>query len=176
MWQPVCQGVWKAVPRPLRLLPVLLLFFLMMPLAAEAQVRRVLTAYPRAVARTAWNMLTFKSKQAAIEQWVVLGAVLYDIRSTDQRLRACARCTEATSWFYGVRPGTRRLYAQGSAVAFTYGAMIQLGHEQDAGGPRIVNRIAPAGFAAAVAAGHTMAARDNLALHRSCQAAQLSCR
>lgn len=83
----------------IRVLFLLLLILLALPAQAAP---KWLTAVPRAVGRSYGNMFTFKHPWVAAQQWMTVGAMLFDEKTTWDAMHRCAGCVEAnpTSLYY----------------------------------------------------------------------------
>jgi hypothetical protein len=76
---------------------------------ARAGPMRALSAIPRAVGRTAGNMVTFRDRSLAFHQWLLVGASLVNAESSIDLYRRCPSCSERDTFFYGSRPSVARL-------------------------------------------------------------------
>ena len=122
-----------------------------------------MTAYPRSLGRTARNMLTFRDRRAALEEWVIVGAWLADARTTQSGLNRCTTCQE-TFFAFGKRPGAPRIYSESAAFALSFAALQQAAHETfDADGPHWPLYITPASQGLV----HGLAAYRNSTIPRS---------
>ena len=71
--------------------------------------KRTLSAFPRAVGRTAANMVTFRDRNLAWRQWALFAGALANAGSSVELYRRCPTCTERDTFFYGSRPCASRL-------------------------------------------------------------------
>lgn len=90
------------------------MLFLLLVLAcfaaeSHAGVKKILTSVPRAIGRNYANMFNFKHPWLAAQQWAIVGAVLFDEKTTQDRFNRCSRCVEANPFapYYNGRTGTR---------------------------------------------------------------------
>lgn len=79
------------------------------PLAVHAGPKRTLSAFPRAVGRTAANMVTFRDRNLAWHQWALFAGALANTGSSIDLYHRCPNCTERDMFFYGSRPSASRL-------------------------------------------------------------------
>lgn len=91
---------------------VLPLFLLLVAIPAQAA-PRWLTATPRAVGRSAANMVTFKHPWVAAQQWLQVGALIFDEKSTYDAMRRCPFCVESNpaTLYHGPRASAQRVVA-----------------------------------------------------------------
>jgi hypothetical protein len=94
------------MPKTLLLVCVLAFAY---PLAAHAGPKRTLSAFPRAVGRTAANMVTFRDRNLAWHQWALFAGALANAGSSIDLYHRCPTCTERDMFFYGSRPSAGRL-------------------------------------------------------------------
>lgn len=109
----------------MRIAPLVLL--LLCPCVSHADSRKV-TAIPRALGRTARNMVTFRDKQAAIEEWGNVGVGVADVVTTHNLLQQSASASEANPLF-GKRPSLGFLLSFTLATAWTEAGLTQYSHE-----------------------------------------------
>jgi hypothetical protein len=79
------------------------------PLSVHAGPKRSLSAFPRAVGRTAENMVTFRDRSLAFHEWLLIGAALASTGSSIDLYHRCPACTERDTLFYSSRPAAGRL-------------------------------------------------------------------
>lgn len=77
---------------------ILLMLFLFSAFSSQAA-PRWLTAAPRTIGRAYGNMLTFKNKPLAVEQWATLGVMIFDDKTTLDVFHRCYNCVEST-WYH----------------------------------------------------------------------------
>jgi hypothetical protein len=82
---------------------------------------------PRAMQRTALNMVTFRNRELAIQQWVDIAATFADAETTRESIN---RGSTEFNPFLGRRPSGPRTYITLLTVGFTYGTMTQVIHER----------------------------------------------
>lgn len=105
---------------------LLLLSFLALGWAdAHGAPRHVLTAVPRAVARTADNMVTFKDRNLAFHQWALIGGALAGAGSSVNLYHRCPTCTELDTFFYGQHPSAGRVFSLELLGAMTFSTIQQ---------------------------------------------------
>jgi hypothetical protein len=91
---------------------------------------RWLTAAPRLVGRTYGNMFTFKRPYLAAEQWAVLGASIFDEKTTVDVFSRCPGCTESTLLHPGGgRYGTKTAILNVALKSTFYNSLEQYGDE-----------------------------------------------
>src|SRR5262249_15142344 len=91
------------------------------------KVKHTLMFVPRAMQRTALNMVTFRNRNLAIEQWIDIAATLADAETTRESIN---RGSTEFNPFLGRRPSGARTYITLLTVGFTYGTMTQVIHER----------------------------------------------
>lgn len=87
-----------------------------------------LAAIPKEIARTGKNMVTFRDKQAAIEEWGNIGVGVADVVTTHNLLQQSASASEANPLF-GKRPSLGFLLSFTLATAWTEAGLTQYSHE-----------------------------------------------
>jgi hypothetical protein len=107
--------------RFLRVLALFLLPFIALP--ARADVKSVLLVVPKAMGRTAVNMVTFRNRNLAIMQWMDIAATLADAETTR---RSINRGSTEYNPFLGRHPSAFRTYATLLTVGFSYATMTQV--------------------------------------------------
>ena len=115
----------------------LLVAFTVLPVRADihlksewtmtVNLKKSLMVVPRAMERTAVNMVTFRNRELAIQQWVDIAATFADAETTR---RSIDRGSSEFNPFLGRRPSAARTYATLLTVGFTYGTMTQIIHER----------------------------------------------
>lgn len=91
------------------------------------KVKHSLMFVPRAMQRTAVNMITFRNRELAIQQWVDIAATFADAESTR---RSIDRGSTESNPFLGSRPSAPRTYITLLTVGFSYGTMTQVIHDR----------------------------------------------
>jgi hypothetical protein len=82
---------------------------------------------PHAMQRTALNMVTFRNRELAIQQWIDIAATFADAETTR---RSIDRGSTEFNPFLGSRPSGARTYVTLLTVGFTYGTMTQVIHDR----------------------------------------------
>ena len=109
---------------------LLLLFVVFAALPARAdglKVKNILMVVPRTMQRTALNMVTFRNRELAIQQWVDIAATFADAETTR---RSIDRGSTEDNPFLGRRPSAARTYVTLLTVGFTYSTMTQVIQER----------------------------------------------
>lgn len=88
-----------------------------------------LTAVPRALGRTAANMVTFKDKTAALEQWASLGITVADGLVSEHALKSAPANTIEVNPIFGSHPTTATYLAINIPFGMLSATMTQLAHE-----------------------------------------------
>jgi hypothetical protein len=91
------------------------------------KVKHSLMFVPRAMQRTALNMVTFRNRELAIQQWVDIAATFADAETTR---RSIDRGSTESNPFLGSRPGAARIYITLLTVGFSYATMTQVIHDR----------------------------------------------
>ncbi len=104
-----------------RVLALLLLAFIALP--ARADIKKILLVVPKAMGRTAVNMVTFRDRESAIMQWMDIAAVIADAETTR---RSINRGSTEYNPLLGRRPSAARTYATLLTVGFGYATMTQV--------------------------------------------------
>lgn len=110
-------------------LAVPLLFLAVTTQASPKNIRRIVTAPPRAVGRTAENMVMFKDRRLALNQWILMAAVLVDTKTSFDLARRCAQPCENYSFVWGAHPRAPRVYGLLGLTGFYYSTLNQVGWE-----------------------------------------------
>lgn len=97
--------------------------------ARPNDLKRILTAAPRAVGRSAENMVTFRDRGLAFHQWILLAAVLANTGSDINLYQRCANCHELDSFVYGLHPSAARLIGIEFVVGMGYATIQQAAWE-----------------------------------------------
>ena len=84
-------------------------FFRRSPHAGPKHIRYIVTAAPRALGRTVENMVTFKDPGLAVTQWVLMGAVLFDAKTSLDLTRRCPDPCENYGPVWGAHPPAARV-------------------------------------------------------------------
>jgi hypothetical protein len=113
--------------------PILLCSLMLIGTSAQAgpkHVRRIMTAVPRAFGRTAENMVTFKDPRLALNQWILVAAVMTDAKtSLDVEHRCPVLCRERDSLLYGAHPTGLRIFGLLSTAGLYYSTINQAAWE-----------------------------------------------
>jgi hypothetical protein len=105
---------------------LLLLFVVFAALPARAdglKVKNILMVVPKAMQRTALNMVTFRNRELAIQQWVDIAATFADAETTR---RSINRGSTEDNPFLGRSPSAARTYVTLLTVGFTYATLTQV--------------------------------------------------
>jgi hypothetical protein len=109
--------------------------------------KHVLTAVPRAVGRSAENMVTFKDRNLALHQWLLFAALMANAGSEVNLYSRCQNCHELNTIIYGLHPSAGRLIGEEFIGAMFFATIQQesweLSYEQRSAGRRILERWAP---------------------------------
>lgn len=97
-------------------------------LPASAKPGRAATAIPRALGRTAKNMVTFKDRSAAVDEWATLGAFMLEGQFASRAIADNPHTREIYPLFPG-RPRGATVNLSMLATAFLYDGLEQYGHE-----------------------------------------------
>lgn len=100
-----------------------LLLLVCIALPAKADVKKVLMAVPKAMGRTAVNMVTFRNRESAIMQWMDMAAAIADAETTR---RSINRGSTEYNPLLGRSPSTARTYATLLTIGFGYATMTQV--------------------------------------------------
>jgi len=111
---------YQQARRNMRTLAVLLA---LSALPARADVKRVLMSVPKAIGRTALNMVTFRNRESAILQWTAVAAAIADAETTR---RSMGRNGVEHNPLLGRRPSGPRAYATLLGMGFGYATMTQV--------------------------------------------------
>lgn len=131
-----------------------------------------LTAVPRLFGRTAKNMVTFKDKQAAFEEWGSVGIALTDGLVSHNVISRVPDAQEADP-LYGRRPSLARYVSITLTSGMVEAALTQYGHETwDNGGSRWVQH---SPFAISAGAHIFGIAESEHTLHAICSRAGIVC-
>ncbi len=122
------------VPREANQLRNLLLLasFLLLAINAHAHPKnmtRIVTAAPRAVGRTAENMVTFGDRRLALNQWILMTAVLIDAKTSFDLTRRCPEPCENYSFVWGAHPPAARVYGLLGLTGMYYATINQAAWE-----------------------------------------------
>jgi hypothetical protein len=101
----------------------LLAVFAALPARADVKAKNVLLVVPKAMQRTAVNMVTFHNRESAIMQWTDIAAAFADAETTR---RSINRGSTENNPFLGRKPSAARAYITLLGVGFSYGAMTQV--------------------------------------------------
>lgn len=104
-------------------LTLALLFIAFAALPARADTKKILMIVPRAMQRTALNMVTFRNRELAIQQWVDIAATFADAETTR---RSINRGSTEDNPFLGRSPSAARTYVTLLTVGFTYATLTQV--------------------------------------------------
>lgn len=126
---------------------VLLSFLAARAHAGPNSIKRIVTAAPRAVGRTAENMLTFKDRSLALHQWVLVAAIMANAGSEVDLYSRCQNCHELDTAFYGLHPSGGRVILEELAGAMFFSTVQQgaweSSYEEHSSEWRAVERWAP---------------------------------
>jgi hypothetical protein len=116
------------MPLPPRARTCVLQFFVLLSLfsvalPAEADIKKVLWVVPKAMQRTAINMVTFQNRETAVLQWLTLAGAFADAETTR---RSINRGSVEYNPFLGRRPSAARTYTTLLTVGFGYATMTQV--------------------------------------------------
>jgi hypothetical protein len=102
-----------------------LLLFIALPARADvnAKAKTILMVVPKAMQRTAVNMVTFRNRESAIMQWADIVAAFADAETTR---RSINRGSTESNPFLGRSPSAARAYITLLGVGFGYGTMTQV--------------------------------------------------
>jgi hypothetical protein len=106
--------------------------FLLLAVTAHASpknITRILTAAPRAVGRTVENMVTFKDRGLALNQWILMGAVLFDAKTSLDLTRRCPEPCENYGSVWGAHPSAARVYGMLGLTGIYYSTLNQVAWE-----------------------------------------------
>jgi hypothetical protein len=92
-------------------------------LPVRADAKKFLLIVPRAMHRTAVNMITFRDRETAALQWLDIAATLADAETTR---RAISRGSTERNPFLGRRPSGPHIYGLLLTVGFGYATMTQV--------------------------------------------------
>jgi hypothetical protein len=106
-----------------RLFALLVLASIALPAKADVNVKKILWVVPKAMQRTAINMVTFQDRQTAIMQWIDIAAAFADAETTR---RSINRGSAEYNPFLGRRPSAARTYTTLLTVGFSYATMTQV--------------------------------------------------
>jgi hypothetical protein len=97
--------------------------------AGATNVKRIVTAAPRAVGRTAENMITFKDRGLALNQWILMTAVLIDAKTSLDLTRRCPEPCENYGSVWGAHPSAARVYGTLGLTGIYYSTLNQVAWE-----------------------------------------------
>jgi hypothetical protein len=97
--------------------------------ARPNNINRILTAAPRAVGRTAKNMVTFKDPGLALNQWILMAAVLVDAKTSLDLTRRCPEPCENYAFVWGAHPSAARVYGTLGLTGLYYSTLNQVAWE-----------------------------------------------
>lgn len=114
----------------MRKLP-LFAWFLLVAVTANAHpdLKRIATAAPRAVGRTAENMVTLKDRRLALNQWILMAAVMADAKTSLDLTRRCILPCENYSFVWGAHPPAAKVYGLLGLTGFYYSTINQVSWE-----------------------------------------------
>lgn len=112
-----------------RTLVVLCLALALNASAGPKRIGRIVTAAPRAVGRTAENMVTFKDRGLALNQWVLMAAVLVDAKTSLDLTRRCPVPCENYGSVWGAHPSAARVYGTLGLAGVYYSTLNQVAWE-----------------------------------------------
>ena len=117
---PCLQLALRSGKQTVRALALLLVFA---TLPARADVKKVLMVAPRAMQRTALNMVTFRNRELALMQWVDVSAAFADAETTR---RSMSRNGTERNPLLGQHPSGPRIYFSLLTMGFGYATMTQV--------------------------------------------------
>jgi hypothetical protein len=97
--------------------------------AGPKHIRYIATAAPRAVGRTVENMVTFKDRGLALNQWILMGAVLFDAKTSLDLTRRCPEPCENYGSVWGAHPSAARVYGMLGLTGIYYSTLNQVAWE-----------------------------------------------
>ncbi len=97
--------------------------------ASPKHMRRIMTAVPRSFERTAENMATFKDRRLALNQWILMAAVLIDAKTSFDLTLRCAEPCENYSFVFGAHPAAIRVYGLLGITGMYYATINQAAWE-----------------------------------------------
>jgi hypothetical protein len=97
--------------------------------AGPKHIRRIATAAPRAVGRTAENMVTFKDRGLALNQWILMAAVLVDAKTSLDLTRRCPEPCENYGSVWGAHPSAALVYGMLGLTGIYYSTLNQVAWE-----------------------------------------------
>jgi len=97
--------------------------------AGPKRIRQIVTAAPRAVGRTAENMVTFRDRRLALNQWILMAAVLIDAKTSFDVTRRCAEPCENYSFVFGAHPSEIRVFGLLGVTGMCYATINQAAWE-----------------------------------------------
>lgn len=97
--------------------------------AGPKRMTHILTAAPRAVGRTAENMVTFKDRGLALNQWILMTAVLVDAKTSLDLTRRCPESCENYGSVWGAHPSAARVYGMLGLTGMYYSTLNQVAWE-----------------------------------------------
>ena len=97
--------------------------------ADSKRIVHILTAAPRAVGRTAENMVTFKDRGLALNQWILMAAVLIDAKTSLELTRRCPVACENYASVWGTHPSAARVYGMLGVTGIYYSTLNQVAWE-----------------------------------------------
>ena len=105
-------------------------FFLALNASADSHhIAHIVTAAPRAVGRTVENMMTFKDRGLAINQWILMSAVLFDAKTSLDLTRRCPTPCENYGFVWGTHPSAARVYGTLGITGIYYSTINQVSWE-----------------------------------------------
>jgi len=111
------------------MMAALFLFLAQTAHASPKNITRIVTAAPRAVGRTAENMVTFKDHGLALNQWILMGAVLFDAKTSLDLTRRCPEPCENYGSVWGAHPSAARVYGLLGLTGIYYSTLNQVAWE-----------------------------------------------
>ena len=113
----------KTACKNLTNLGILTFLLVLAALPARADTKKILMVVPKAMGRTAVNMVTFRNRESAVLQWLDVAAAFADAETTR---RSISRGSTEYNPFLGRRPGGPRTYATLLTMGFGYATMTQV--------------------------------------------------
>jgi len=109
--------------------PVLLCSLMLIGTSVQAGPKHFLTAVPRAFGRTAENMVTFKDRGLALNQWILMTTVLIDAKTSLDLTHRCPVPCENYGSVWGAHPSAARVYGTLGLTGVYYSTLNQVAWE-----------------------------------------------
>jgi hypothetical protein len=138
-----------------------MLFLAVTAHAGPKHIRHIVTAAPRAVGRTVENMVTFKDRGLALNQWILMTAVLLDAKTSLDLTRRCPEPCENYGAVWGAHPPAARVYGILGLTGIYYSTLNQVSWEVSYEEPNRAGRTFERYFPLAAAVVHARLAVRN---------------